>query len=321
MDTNEMNKIRGQKLRELRDAKGLSREKLLEGSIDTISTKQLFRIENGISKLTPTAASLILPKFDLTLEAFEALCFGGDMKKFEDHFAKALHYGSLGQFDKKMGILALIKTQSYYIDTIPTMRQAMLMGEAVCISQVDGRHQEALSMLQEAIITTASKALKRNKTFDYKYIATHVFSLQEYRVFRESSTVMSLADTLDTSVKLQEATIASLSQDDVSIDIQKRLLPFAFFNLSNDLLCLNLFKRTLETMNTAFMFSKEHDITKTHHRLYWNQGRAYIGLNKKNEATVCFQKTVNLLKALEACDEAERLIQVARDKYDCKLIR
>jgi len=304
---------KGQLIKELREARGKSHKTLAE--LARCSKSTVIRIEKNITQPSDYTLTNLLSVLSVTREEFDARLYGADLKWFNEDFLRIWDAGYAEDFATMEKMHEDLKCKPYYNPEILAMKQALLLCDSVILRTRDKNYKAALATLHKALKLTTSKLLTKKNTVRYENLKNLVITLNEYRILKLIANNMDDTGQQQQAIELYQAIIVSLENKPASYELQKRLLPTTYFNLSTTLLDENEYSKSLEVTECGLKFCSSVNEFKLNGEFFWNKGRAYFGLKDIAQATLWFQHSYNTVANNGKHDIAEYLKNVSQEKY------
>ena len=317
MDNNPYHMKLGSIFKTLREGKKLTLAQLSGEGTDfkICSAKTITRLEQNGRIPNSGILHKLLSVLDVTVEEFEAMAFGGNMKKFNDDFVRIWAVGYDSNYDKMDEMLKTLRKQVYCDESIPTISQAIQLCKGTLLYEASKKLQAASVVLTNALKATAPNVVNNDNNLCLNKIRKQTFSMNEYRIIKTLACIMDDLGERSGAIKLFDTIITSLEREATSYEMRKKLLPTSYFNLSNMLLEDRLYLQALEVAERGLNFCFETKEYKEDGKLHWNKGRAYHGLNDLEQSNLFFQKSHDIFVSRNDTSTAQRLKETALTKY------
>ena len=312
MNDAHMKQETGAAIRLLRKKKGLSQKALAD--LASCSRDTIMRIENGTRDAHPHTLHNILGVLGVSFEAFSSHIYGTDMQAFNDDFARVWDAGFAGEYDTMAILLAELKCKGYYDVNIPTIAQAVLLCEGVLASAYN-EYSKSLEMLYDALQLTTASILSECRKLSYIDISASTLSINEYRILKGIAKSKFGAGQHQESIDIYQAIITSLERKNTGYELQKKLLPGTYFNMSNRLLDLKCYDSAFDITNHAVDFCHKAKEFKLIGHLLCNKGRVFYYMGNIEQATFFLQKSYETFVTHGDTSSAEHLKKIAMEKY------
>ena len=302
----------------LRKEKGISFDTFAD--VSGISRSTIIRIEAGTHKPQIDTLHSLLPILGVTMEEYFCLLHDTDMASFNADFTRIFDSMFARDTEKIIIMFEALKTKPYCNTEMPTIKQALLIIEAIIAIQHYKDYEKGLALYYEALsITISSKILTASNELKCHNITKYKLSMNEYRILRGISVCFSIQGDNQKSINVCHAILLSLQSDTTSYEIQKKQLPTIYFNLSNMLIDDNQYTNALDIVNKGIDFCSKTGELKIIGYLYWNKGKSLFFLNSKESATEFFCDAFVYLKNTETKDTLKKYSELAKEKYNVSL--
>lgn len=312
MDKDPYLRRQGALLKNLRKGKKLTQEQLANG---ICSTKQLGEIERGNAEPSPTILYKLLFVLGVDYEEFMPMLYGKDMRLFNQDFARIWDAGYDEDYQQMSVLLTALWKQPYCDKNIPVVNQALLLCKCVLLSNFDKNDEAALPLLYDALRLTAPSIISGDNAINLKRVTTCIFSMNEYRILKIIANILDDLGEGSKALELHKALITSLERETTHYEIQKKLLPTIYFNVSNIWLNKDSYDNALVFANQGLDFSIATKEFKVLGELFWNKGRAFHGMNEMEQAALFFQKSYDTFAHRGEDSTTTRLKRIAKEKY------
>lgn len=321
-----LNENIGAVIRHIRKSKGLTQAELSkEGTRSHICTiRHLRKIERG--QITPNAPVLnqllavlgvSLADFALMLYGEQMIVFNNEMEAVRNLFFEEEYALAEEKFEK-------LRQQDFFDTTNPIILQSVLLYEGMILKYRHKQHQACLEKLHEALRVTSSKILKNNVP-NVSYIAKNPLSLNEYRILmmivNAEEGIEEEFGSTSGRIEILSAMCESLENVVMDSETRNKLLPAAYFNLSNTLLADGEFTKAMKVAEKGIALCQEAKVFRLFGKLLWNKGRAFFHLNDKIRAIEYFQKSHDSFILHGSTETAEYLRKSAAERYGVWLTR
>ena len=318
MEQNENTSKIGLLIKQLRKQKNLSQRALCR-SEEICTVRHLRKIEN--KGVTPTQYVLnqLLSVLGVDVIEFQAMLYGTDLRQFNSDFDELWEIGFSGDDEAYMQKLEELKRKSHCDLSIPAIKQTIMLCDANELSKIHKEHDAGLDMLYKALRITAPNILYKNNAVNYDKLSERILTMNEYRIIKLIAVVKTKLNQQQEALNIGKAIVASLENNAISFDIQRKLLPSNYFNLSYDLLDEKDYISALHIVDKALKFCNDTNNYKILGKLRYNKARALHGMGDIEQSRIFFVESYNTFKIIRDHKNAEDTKKFAKEKYNISI--
>ena len=303
----------GTALAHFRKQKGYTQQVLAD--ISTVSKATIARAESGVSDPRQDNLKLLLEALEVTSVEFENYRQGLDHNSFNEVFNQAWDIASSGNMPLLKEKILEIKADTRFSMDTPSVAQGVLLLESIVLKEADKRYKDSISKLHQALEITAPVLVKNNDIVT-RNIKAKPYGLQEYRILKQISVVLSEMKRDKETMAIELAVLESLEHIRTPYSIKKKLLPSSYFNLSNDLLHIEDYNAALEVINHGLDFCKSTGEIKFIGQLLSNKGLCLCELESLEIAIPFLKSGYQTLLLHDRIQQAARLQTSLLEDYN-----
>jgi len=295
MKHTELDILTGKLIKEIRQEQGYTRKWLCEQSADMCSVDYLGKIENGKVGLNTRTIYPILDALNTRIDDFFNRLYGQDIQKCINDFNIAWDLAYEKGCQTLSAFLDELKAKDYDM-SIPVIKQMALLCEGIIHDDVLKQHHIAYNILMKALLLTSPQNIVHNNSIICKLIATKSFIMNEYRILIAMANSKMKIENIKESTRILSAICSSLELETTKHDIKKKLLPITYFNLSNTLIKMKNYMKTLNITEKGISFCLNTNEFKELGFFHVNKARALYYMGCVEEATECYKSSLEIFK-------------------------
>lgn len=312
----------GATLKYLREKSGLTQKELVREDSPTerlCDLSHYAKIEQGRKSVGSQLLFQILDRLGVSFAEFEVIQHGGGLQRFKDEFEQLWEIGYKKDYQTVGAMLDALKSKDYCNTDVLSIMQALQLADGVLLSSRDKKHNESLTLLYNALKTTAASVFTERNKLDYEIITSIAFGINEYRIMNMIANVIEILGNHQYATEVSKAIVASLENDSTSRDIKKKLLPSTYFNLSIKILRECDYAGALPIIERGLEFCYSTNEIKVLGKLLWNKGEVIHALHDSIQASSWFEKAYHHSILCGNSSLAKNMKDIALERYNISL--
>jgi len=310
----ELDIMTGKLIKEIRLEQGLTRKMLCEMSIDMCTADHLGKIENGKTGLNTRTLYPILNNLNTRIDEFYIRLYGQGIQECINDFNIAWDLAYEKGYQVLSTFLDELKSKDYDM-SIPIIKQIVLLCDGIIHKNVLKEHHKAYEIMMKALLLTSLPNIFHNKSIIPKHIATNSFSINEYRILISMANLKSKMGSIKKATNILSAICSSLERKTTKHDVRKKLTPIVYFNLSNRLISMKSYAKAFDIADKGISFCLNKNEFKELGFFHVNKARALYYMDRIEEATRCFENSLEIFKMQEKFACIERVENAIMSEY------
>jgi len=301
-------KTLGAYLKNVRTSRKMSRKDviMLRNNEVICSENHLADIENGKCSPSSEILNMLLIKLGISYDGIMEIVYGVSFTAFMNKFAQAWDMVYVDGFEKHIMIIEELKNNKDFDQSIPTIKQAILLLEGCVEMQYRKNYTRSIELHKEALELTVKKSFKNNLV-QLSRIENHFFSLIEYRLLKCLAISYASLFMRDEAIDLFYVIQDSLENSHSPYSLKKLLLPSIYFNLSILLYKVNRIADSYSVATQGIEFCNMSREYKELPKLLSHQGLTLHYLHRQDEALASFKSAHSFYIAHNNLERAKYL--------------
>ena len=305
-----------------RENKELSQIKLAEAAF--VSEREIRNLENGKNMPKIRILEDILEVFGKNFGDLIEFLFGDEETVFDNTFEEILEL----VYDEKVAI-----AQERYQSLVEMGYSEKIGGKYLLsmqfLASIFAEYpQQAFDILKKALVKHVPGVFKEGVVdkekvflddFDFEFIESQTFDRVQYGVLVRLIGLISELLSIEKACELSYATIKSLENRKVKIEVRRSAYPALLFNHSNFLKDLKRYGECLDICQKGIIFLKNIKRTKVLAKFYYNQALSYAYLGDIEKASESYKLSIEQFKRDGEDTNAEYVRQWAKEKFGLTL--